>query len=349
MDKVRLKVVTNSQLTTFRRCQREHDFVYQQGYRSVEDAEALRFGDLWHRGLEALFRGEGLERAIEVATAGADNPYEAAKLRVLLTGYEARWSMADLGDEVVGVEETFYAPLINPETGHASTKYCLGGKLDVRLRRSFMEHKTTSDDIGMGSLYWRALTLDSQVSTYYAGSRQLGTEPQRCIYDVVKKPTIRPKQVPVLDDSGFKVVLDANGQRVYCKTPNKGGPKPRETADTAQGYVLQTRDETPAEFEARLAEDVMANPDAYFARGEVVRLEHELKEAMQDMWDTVRQMREAQLAGRAPRNSAACRRYSGTCAFFDHCTGTVSLDDTSRFVKLEDPHPELAVAKEAAE
>jgi hypothetical protein len=350
VSKHHLTVVTNSQLSTFRRCQREHSIMYHQGYRSVEDVEALRFGDLWHRGLEALFCGRGLEHAIAVATTGAADAYEAAKLRVLLTGYDARWSVAELGDEVVGVEETFVAPLINPETGHASTKFSLGGKLDVRMRASFMEHKTTSDDIGMGSLYWRTLTLDSQVSTYYAGARQLGTDPQRCVYDVVKKPGLRPKQVPLVDDSGFKIVLDANRERVYCKVEKKGvGPKPRETGDTKLGYELQTRDETPAEYEERLAADVMANPDAYYQRGEVVRLEAELREAEQDAWHTVRQMREAELAGRAPRNASACRRYGAVCAFFDVCCGVASLEDTSRFVKLTNVHPELGEMAEAAE
>lgn len=340
-----LTVVTNSQLTCFRRCQREHDIMYRQGYRSVDDAEALRFGDLWHRGLEALFRGQGLDRAIAVATEGAADAYEAAKLRVLLTGYDARWDVAELGDQVVGVEETFVAPLVNPESGRSSNTFVLGGKLDVRMRQSFMEHKTTSDDIGMGSLYWRTLVLDSQVSTYYAGARQLGTEPQRCVYDVVKKPGIRPKQVPLVDVDGVKIVHDANGERVRTKDNKKW----RETGDTASGYVLQTRDETPAEYEERLLADVVANPDAYYQRGEVVRLEAELREAQQDAWDTVRQMREAELAGRAPRNANACRRYGSVCSFFDVCSGTAQLTDTSRFGKVDNVHPELGELPQAAE
>ncbi len=337
-----LRVLTNSEMATFRRCQREHKHAYVDGYRSREDADALRFGTLWHLGLEQLYLGNGLEHAIEVATAGAADAFEAAKLRVLLTGYEARWG--EMGPELEGVEERFYAPLVNPETGRASNTFVLGGKLDVRMRDAFMEHKTTSDDIGLGSLYWRVLTLDSQVSTYYAGARQLGTDAQKCIYDVVKKPGIRPKQIPLVED-GAKVVLDQAGERVRTKD----GKKWRETGDTALGYVLQTRDETAEEYEARLLEDVMANPDAYYQRGEVVRLEAELREAMQDAWDVGQQMLEARRAGRAPRNAQACRRWGSVCAFFDVCSGTASLEDTSRFVKLDDVHPELADHAEAAE
>ncbi len=42
-----------------------------------------------------------------------------------------------------------------------------------------------------------------------------------------------------------------------------------ETGDTAQGYTLQTRPETPDEFRARLAEAVAAAPNDYFLRADM--------------------------------------------------------------------------------
>lgn len=342
--KTRLNIITNSSMTAFRRCQREHFYAFIQGYRSAEEADALRFGTLWHKGLEELFRGAPLLSAIDVAASGAKDAFEAAKLRVLLTGYEARWG-SDLLPEVEGVEEVFHAPLTNPATGAESKSFQLGGKLDVRLRGAFLEHKTTSDDIGLGSIYWRVLTLDSQVSTYYAGAKALGTDAQKCIYDVVRKPQLRPKQVPLTDKDGVMIVLDANGERVRTKD----GKKWRESADSALGYVKQTRDETPDEYELRLIADVSANPDAYYQRGEVVRLEAELREAEQDAWDVGQQMLEARRAGRAPRNANACRRYGSLCSYFDVCTGVASLEDATRFVKLDNVHPELGELPQAAE
>lgn len=346
MTKRSLRVVTNSELTCFRRCQREHHYAYEQGYRAVEDVEALRFGTLWHLGLEAWWLGQGLDAAIEVATRGAADDYEAARLRVLLRGYDARWGHER--HDVVAVERPFYAPLLNPETGAPSRTYELGGKMDVLLRQRFVEHKTTSEDIGLGSVYWRRLTLDPQVSTYYAGAKALGHEVHGCLYDVVRKPALRPSQVPLVDDSGFKIVLDAQGRRVYCKAVGKAGPKPRETGSTADGYVLQTRTETPEEYEARLTEEVAANPDRYYQRGEVVRLEADEREAALDAWHLTQAMKDGERLGRHPRNPDACRRYSGTCAFFDVCTGTASLDDTSRFQRVDNVHPELGL-RDAAE
>jgi hypothetical protein len=341
----RLRVVTNSEMKTRRRCAREHHYAYGLGYRTVEDAEALRFGKLWHMAMEDWWGGHGLDAAIYAGTQGDVDPFEAAKIRVLLRGYDARWASETPFSDVVAVEREFRAPLVNPDTGAPSRTYELGGKVDVLLRRRFAEHKTTSLDIGLGSMYWRALTLDSQVSTYYAGARSLGHEVDGCIYDVVRKPALRPSQVPVLDADGVKMVHDSNGERVRTKD----GKKWRETGSTADGYVLQTRPETVEEFEERLTEEVAAHPDKYFQRGEVVRLEAEEREAQLDAWQLTRAMREDELAGRHPRNADACLRYGSVCSFFDACTGVATLDDPARFERVANVHPELTAEASNAE
>lgn len=289
-----------------------------------------------HAALEVWWLGQGLDAALEVATRGAVDEFEAAKVRVLLRGYDARW--AHEVHEVVAVEREFYAPLLNPETGAPSRTYELGGKLDVLLRSKFVEHKTTSEDIGLGSVYWRRLTLDPQVSTYYAGAKSLGHDVHGCVYDVVRKPALRPSQVPLTDEDGVKIVHNAQGERVRTKD----GKKWRETSSTAEGYVLQTRDETPAEYEARLTEDVAANADRYYQRGDVVRLEADEREAALDAWQLTQAMREGQRLGRHPRNPDACVRYGRTCSYFDVCTGVATLDDTMRFERVENVHQELA-------
>lgn len=312
----RLRVITNSEMRTRRRCAREHHIAYDLGYRAIEDVEALRFGTLIHTGLELLWLGKGIDFALEAAVHGAVDEYETAKVRVMLRGYDARWGN-EHHDEVVGVEQEFRAPLVNPKTGAASRTYELAGKLDVLLHRRFVEHKTTSSDIGMGSVYWRALTLDSQVSTYYAGARALGHEVDGCLYDVIRKPALRPlKATPV-------------ESRKYTKD--------------GRLYAAQREsDETPAEYELRLAEEVCANPDKYYQRGEVVRLEAEEREAQLDAWQLTRAMREDELAGRHPRNADACQRYGRVCPFFDFCCGTARLEDTSRFERVDNVHPELS-------
>jgi hypothetical protein len=339
--KRKLRVITNSEMQTRRRCAREHHFAYVLGYRTVAVEEALRVGAAIHVGLEAIWRGEPLETAFALAMADAEDSYEAAKLRVMLRGYVARWG-DDHMDVVVGVEREFRAPLVNPETGAPSKTYELGGKIDVLLSNRFIEHKTTSQDIGLGSAYWKRLTLNSQVSTYYAGAKSLGVEVQECIYDVLKKPALRPRQVPLRDENGKKIVLNEAGKRI----PTKDGKKWRETGDAQLGYTLQTRLETVEEYEERLVAEVSDHPDQYYQRGTVVRLEEEEKEAMQDAWQIARAMREDELAGRAPRNSDACERYGKMCPYFDVCCGHASLDDITRFVRVANVHQELSEESE---
>ncbi|MBA3841072.1 MAG: PD-(D/E)XK nuclease family protein [Actinobacteria bacterium] len=332
-------------MTVRRRCPREHRLSYELGYRAIEETEALRFGTMWHVGLELWWQGAGLPKAIDVAAAGAVDEYEAAKLRVLLRGYHARWESERLGFRVVAVESEFRAPLRNPRTGAVSRTFALGGKMDVLFESSFMEHKTTSQEIGLGSNYWRRLTLDPQISTYYAGAKALGHEVTSCLYDVIRKPGLRPAQVPLVDADGVKIVLSLAGERVRTKDDKKW----RETGDTAQGYVLQTRPEMPGEYEERLTEEVAAHPDRYYQRGEVVRLEHEEKEAQFDAWQLARSIRESELSGAHPRNPDACLRYGRVCSYFDVCCSTASLDDASRFQRVDNVHQELSAANEAAE
>lgn len=344
---MKLRVVTNSELKTRRRCAMEHHLAYDLGIRPVDDdAEALSFGRTWHMAMEdwwgCAYHGKGaLESALEaidVAIGREGDPYARAKLRALVYGYNARWlDETDFG-AVVAVEREFRAPLTNPETGAPSRTYELGGKVDVLLGRRFVEHKTTSEDIGMGSVYWRMLTLDSQVSTYYAGVKSLGHEVDGCLYDVVRKPALRPSQIALTDSEDVKIVLGRNGERVRTKDNKKW----RQTGDAELGYTLQTRTETPEEFEQRLLEEIAANPDKYFQRGEVVRLEAEERAAALDTWQLTRAMAEDARLGRHPRNADACRRYGRMCSYFDACTGAASLDDASRFVRVENVHQELS-------
>jgi len=325
-SRVCLRVITQSEQRTFRRCAREHFYAYQQRYRPVEDAKTLRFGSLIHDGLEAYWRFIGhnpLAEAIEaILLSGDSDPFDLALARALLTAYDARWQ--NDYHEVLEVEVEFSTPLLNPQTGHASKTFVLGGKLDVIVRAPdglfyIVEHKTSSEDLAAGSTYWQRLRIDSQVSTYYEGARALGYDVAGAIYDVLGKPQLRPlKATPV-------------ESRKYTK----------------QGALYANQrelDETPDEYELRVLEHLTENPDRYFHRGVVVRLEAEEREAAFDTWQTARLIREAELAQRYPRNADACPRYGRMCSFFDVCTGSASIEDPLRFRRLETPHEELSHA-----
>jgi hypothetical protein len=317
-----LPLLTSSRLKTARACQRLHYYEYTLGFRPAVDAEALRFGTLIHLGLEAWLRstGDRLADALQVVELHPSDPFDIARARAMLIGYDARWGGEQL--EVLAVEVRFESPLVNPDTGRASMTWNLGGKLDAVVRTPdgrtlIMEHKTASEDVRPGSDYWKRLRLDGQVSVYYAGAAALGYDVQGVLYDVLSKPTFRPLK------KSAEVKLKKDG------TP----------------YANQRlADETPAEFEARILEDIAADPSGYFGRAEVVRLEDEMAEALQDVWQFGRMLRENDLRGFYPRNVDACIRFGRPCPFFSVCVGEASLDDRELYRRTESTHPELDAA-----
>lgn len=351
MSAALVRLLTASRARSARACRRRHYLQYGLGYRPAEDAQQLRFGTLAHKGLEAWWlakqAGQPQEAWLDAALHaldGADaDPVDVARLQVLLTGYHFRWK--DEPHEVLGVEARFEGPLVNPETGRPSRSWRLAGKLDVLVRDTrdgrvlIVEHKTSSEDVSPGSDYWRRLRMDGQVSVYFEGARFLGHAVDACLYDVLGKPAHRLAQVPVLDEAGLKVVLDANGERART-----AGGKWRQSADAAQGLVVQTRAETVEEYRARVMEAVSAAPDRFFARGEVHRLEEDMRGALLDVWQLAASLLDEERLGRYPRNPDACMAPGRTCPFLSVCAGEASIDDPRLFVRLDDVHPELAEA-----
>lgn len=335
-----MRLVTQSELKTRRRCARLHHISYMLGYRPLYDADELRFGTLVHIALAVWWLSATLRLERALSAIGGGSGIDAIKAEEMIRGYHYRWEAQPY--DTLAVEREFTSPLRNPATGASSRTYEQAGKLDVLARERetgrvvIVEHKTSSEDIQPGSDYWRCLRMDGQISTYYDGARALGYEPAACLYDVLGKPQLELRQIPIVDD-GAKVVRDANGERVRTKD----GKKWRETGDTALGYRVVTRTETLDEYRLRVREAIASDPDRYYQRGEVVRLESDEAEHAADIWAITRAMREDERLGRAPRNPDACRIYGRVCAFFDVCTGCAQLEDATRFVRVEKLHTEL--------
>jgi hypothetical protein len=205
------------------------------------------------------------------------------------------------------------------------------------VAEGIITHNTSGVECGLDSPYWRRLVLDPQISTYFVGARALGYDIKGCLYDVLRKPAIRPKEIPLVDEDGVKIVLDADGQRVRTKD----GKKWRETGDSKLNYLVQTRPETPLEFELRCLDAIAEDPERHLVRGEVFRLESDELDAAQDMWDQARELREAEKATRYPRNPDSCEKWGRFCVYFEVCTGSASLEDPTLFRRTLGKHEEL--------
>lgn len=319
-------LLTVSRMRTWRDCRRKHHLKYHEGWRPTVDPDALRFGSLAHVGLEAWWETEDGDRA-EAALRAIDglgvDKYEQAAADVLLTAYDLQWADEMDRYEVIAVEESFFAPLLNPETGAASRTWSLAGKLDGIVRDLatdqllMLEHKTTTDSFADGAdPYWIKLGMDPQVSHYYLGAESLGHRAEGCLYDVLLRPRLRPLKATPEDKRKYK----ANGE-LYANQ--------------------RDRDETATEYGERIAADIEARPEKYFARRMIARTDRDIVEYLGDVWAEGRMMREAELAERAPRNPESCHRF-GTCPFWDACAYGVDLAaHPESFEQVDDVHPEL--------
>jgi len=347
--------LTFSRMATRRTCPRQDWYRYELGLRREQQNIALRLGSVYALGKELWRKHRQPDQAIMTATAGYNDvpawatPYEWAIERetaaTLLAGYFWRYENDDL--EFLAAELTFDIPLVNPLTGRPSKTFSMAGKIDGIVQRSqaamIHEDKLTAADVSDGSDYWLRLRYDGQLSQYMIAARALGYDVNTAIYDVTRRPTIRPGHMPVVDSNGFKIVLDATGTRVL-----KGNGEPRQSASTADGYVLQTTPETPEAWGQRLLDDIAARPDWYFARREIPRLDQDLDDYRAEVWQQAHQLRECRSNGWWFRNVSplTCKN----CEYREPCLSGVEVSretPPAGFVVLDDPHPELQKAEDA--
>jgi hypothetical protein len=317
----KLKLFTNSFATTFRRCPRECYHRYEQGYSSLHEAESLRMGDGIHLGLKSLLtQGWDIGKALHALGGRPMKDISMAKSRAMLMAYSVRWEPELPKWKVLFVEKEFTAPMINPATGFESRTWQLAGKLDGALEeistgyQYIIEHKSSSEDVSHGSSYWKKLLLNTQVTQYEVGARALGLNPVGCIYDVLKKPTIKPLQATALENRYKKDgCLKANAREA---------------------------DETMSEYEARALNAYAEDPWKSFNRVVVTTLDDDRSNAARNTWHLANEIRQCQLSGFWMQNPDACERYHQMCQFWDVCTGSASIEDESRFIK-EKAHKEL--------
>jgi hypothetical protein len=199
-----------------------------------------------------------------------------------------------------------------PRHGKESRTYALGGTIAAIARLAdgkvyVVDHRTTTESIDEGSEYWQRLRLDSQVSDDIVGARSLGYDVAGCYYDVIAKPRLSPLEATPLE------------KRQYTKKDGRLYAGQRET------------DETPYEYRARLDASIAENAERYYARAIAPRAEEEETEAALDTWNTARDIREADLALRHPRNPDACKGWGQLCEFFAVCTREVDVNDAAVF------------------
>lgn len=267
----------------------------------------------------------------------------AAKINALLIGYHNQWQAAGYVTEAT--EALWHLPIVNPASGRSNRKYSQAGKVDgivwIDGRRFLLEHKTTSEDISdPNAPYWRRLSIDCQVSMYGLAMWQSGQKIDGTLYDVIRKPTIRPKDIPKgsakkPDSENVGTLIEIEKFGTYF-----GGGIPGETLQAIQNGWL-TREDALL-FRHRLVDDVVARPANYFQRRIIPRLDDDLAEWSVELWDVAQEINNAVKTSRHYRNSEACMAYSRPCEYLALCSGHDTTDSENWRVS-DGVHQELGV------
>jgi hypothetical protein len=251
------------------------------------------------------------------------------KCRGLMRGYSRRWAETPyIVDEVESVVES---ELWNPESGRRSRTFRLAGKLDVtgwlNGRRVIIDHKTASDDIGdPNSPYWRQLIVEAQPSYYSLMEWLNGRKVDDVVWDVVKKPAIRPKEVAKKD------------QEATLRTGLYFGSG---LSDDAKAYLRETGRENFEMYEARLAYDCAeTRTEWYFQRRSILRLDSALSEYATDLWENAQEVLHSRNTGRHAKNHKACLYKNTPCKFLGICSG-YDEPTSDNWEKKQQVHAEL--------
>lgn len=336
--------VTHSQRAAFLKCPRLHRWQYVDRLRPLKSAKALRMGSAVHVALEHWGRNPG-DKINACGVMAEDwyrstrldegrDEYELAAIRAMVMGYTWRWSKQPW--DLVHIEQAVVAP---------GSPWSMAGKIDGIVRmptggHAILEYKTTSYDLHPESMLWQQYEMSPQPVSYMHLAQQLGVEVVGVIYDVLRKPTQKPRMIPQLDEDGLKVVRNPDGSRALTKAG-----KPRQVPEKDTDQVLIAELETATEYGGRVLSEMMHDPDTYFARRQIPVTQRQRNSVRIDVADTHALIDHCLRTDAWPRNTQQCFNYGGGCPYLSLCRSDYHPDIDpipDGFHVVDDPHEELA-------
>lgn len=352
------RLLTHSRLSVNRQCQRKHFLMFELGLRRSGPVDKpLRMGTAFHTGNEQYDKlapeipdWQDRRDAVEYLMRRdypAPNDYDGAcEVEAIIAVARARfwrWQEDEKSITVLATEQSLSCDIVNPDTNRPTPSYRYGGKQDrwvsVAGRIAVEDYKTTSKSIEAGSDFWVQLAMSGQLTGYLWTAWQSGFAATFVLYDVTRKTNMQPAMIPTLDEENKRIVLDADGNRVF----NKNGEPRQVGASDGSMTVLSTR-EDPLDYGHRVEQDCYSRPDFYFARQEVARTDQDILEWRQGLWQQQQQLGEARRLGRHFKNPEACFQH-GRCPFIPLCYGGwdwASGEIPEGYERLDMIHPELA-------
>ena len=325
------ELLTASRTTTALNCLRQHYYRYELGLKPVEDADALLFGSAFHKALEARAKGTAFSTLFDVDEI---ENFTDAKLYGLVGGYYRKWNGE--ADEIAHMKpeiEFGPDPICGSRTFYGAGKIDgLAGLKDGRV--ALVEHKTTGEDIADGADYWLRLSFNPQIYKYWIALQDRGIVPDTVIYDVVRKPTIKPGKDETPKDFALRLLDDCTGEAVQART------KAGELRFTATGTPMWARRGADWYFKRRHVAITTAMVDEF--KSQVRSVCHILTYVKGEARDMIAKGKDPATAWPRNCNGFVCDQ----CGYRAVCHGRVTIDPNCppAGFKIAPPNEELSVA-----
>jgi len=273
-----------------------------------------------------------------VDESGSDNPVHRPMARGLLRGYDLRWHKGN--ERAKAIESEFRCHIYNLSGKRISRSrtFDLAGKIDVdfidatdQRQLWIMDHKTTSDKISEpDGTYWRQLAVEGQANLYLLAKQIQGVQVAGAIWDVIRKPGIRPKKLSKAEQKSITSLGTYFGHHV--------------SEETKQHVIAEGR-ENGELYEQRVFRECQDNPAEYFQRRPVLRLQSEMLEYADELWELARDVlacrQRVVKTNRPPvRNCGSCMAYGTPCEYLGICSGYDS-PESDKWQPRESVHSEL--------
>lgn len=306
-----------SQVNLYKQCPKKYYYNYILKRIPVEKADSLQFGTAWDD-ISALAWPINIESLIGQETNKVASDYLKRNMDKL--------SQVDI--IVLLTLFKHYKPEINYSSlYHQASKivYINNRKFIVkcdtliRLKNGetvIREAKHTKLDIQGGSLYWRNLELDAQIGIYC-----YGFEVNTVLYDVVKRPTIRPSSV----DTRAAFV------RFHADNEFHSLTKKKQSEVIKDGLHLVTPEQQRDCYQTRLEADILENRDKYYQMRNVYKTEKKTTVDLENISHWLYLMMLSIQENMWPMNEKSCANFSG-CEYFDVCLGNKDIRDECLFV-----------------
>jgi len=328
--------ITSSEIRQWLTCRKKWWFRYNQLLVPIKKQDALTFGSLVHKALEAAYTDKDWLKAIDLFEGYQDPEFEAeeayrkAMAEAMVEGYLNQGYLEKLGHVVVACEYEFSVPLITP-CGRKWPRYMFSGKIDLITEDEYDNIYLWDFKTGSKGLDSEWAQLDLQMENYlWAMSQELDFPALHIVYSQLRKPTIKPNDVPMRDELGRKIILDTLHERVWIKDQEK----PRQVARKEMGEVLLTRPMTSEEFYKKISDDIAKRPDFYYENVIIVKTQNDLDKVQSRLWEMAHDIGHRDIV----RNPNSCQIYG--CAYRELCVNDNTLSRRANY-EIREAHEEL--------